>query len=359
MDEYIPGKHSIIKVSDFESPKALAAYLKMLDENDEEYARYFEWKKEPLYSGWLQDRCAYKYDAHTKKHNTQHTITYTHTRTTHVHPHARTHAHTHSQQASCMHCFFPLLTLFSSLFFLYAELIVHIFKIRKCATHSLISKPHTRRKATRNDFSRFKNINTISIIMCFILFIFFIFWNIKIAKTGVINCMLAVSEKPSNRPRQLLTSTFLLFLDCCNFFVMESSNIESIASPSLLSLPTDVLAHHILKEFDIPILVICAHVCSQLHKISSRQFSELPHLKRHQNSILKVIFLNGWTNLLSWFQAELHYPSLTAMSELRPGLLEQCLSRGAKGLCFIFIVFFLLILLICYRRTHKFARDCA
>ncbi len=56
VDEYIPGKHSIIKVSDFESPKALADYLKMLDENDEEYARFFDWKKEPLYSGWLQDR---------------------------------------------------------------------------------------------------------------------------------------------------------------------------------------------------------------------------------------------------------------------------------------------------------------
>lgn len=38
-------KHSYINVNDFESPKALADYLKYLDQNDEAYESYLEWKK--------------------------------------------------------------------------------------------------------------------------------------------------------------------------------------------------------------------------------------------------------------------------------------------------------------------------
>ena len=37
--------HSFIDVRDFDSPKKLAAYLKMLNENDTEYNRYFAWKQ--------------------------------------------------------------------------------------------------------------------------------------------------------------------------------------------------------------------------------------------------------------------------------------------------------------------------
>ena len=37
--------HSFIDVRDFDSPKKLAAYLKMLSENDTEYNRYFAWKQ--------------------------------------------------------------------------------------------------------------------------------------------------------------------------------------------------------------------------------------------------------------------------------------------------------------------------
>ena len=36
--------HSYINVQDFESPKALAEYLKYLDRNPEEYLSYFWWK---------------------------------------------------------------------------------------------------------------------------------------------------------------------------------------------------------------------------------------------------------------------------------------------------------------------------
>jgi hypothetical protein len=36
IDTFKPASHSIIKVTDFESPKALAEYLTLLDKNDGE-----------------------------------------------------------------------------------------------------------------------------------------------------------------------------------------------------------------------------------------------------------------------------------------------------------------------------------
>jgi len=39
---------SFIVASDFETPKHLAEYLKFLDKNDEEYLKYFEWRKVPV-----------------------------------------------------------------------------------------------------------------------------------------------------------------------------------------------------------------------------------------------------------------------------------------------------------------------
>ncbi len=108
--------------------------------------------------------------------------------------------------------------------------------------------------------------------------------------------------------------------------------LKSTSSPaSLLHIPSDVLDQHIFKYFDISRLMVCSFVCSKLRRLSSRRISELPHTKRHQNSILQNIFRNGWTKLLSWFQAQLRYPSITALMELRPILLEQCISLAAEG----------------------------
>ncbi len=118
---------------------------------------------------------------------------------------------------------------------------------------------------------------------------------------------------------------YLLVFSLFFFRDMESFRL-SLNVESLLSIPTDVLEHHIFKYFDTPILLVCSHVCSQLRKHSSRRLCELPHLKRHQNTILLEIFRNGWTDLLSWFQALLRYPSIASLSELRSALLEQCLS---------------------------------
>ena len=45
IDDFTPSNRSIINVADFDSPEELAKYLIYLSENDEEYYKYFEWKK--------------------------------------------------------------------------------------------------------------------------------------------------------------------------------------------------------------------------------------------------------------------------------------------------------------------------
>eukprot|EP00012_Vannella_robusta_P007863 CAMPEP_0206200910 /NCGR_PEP_ID=MMETSP0166-20121206/11191_1 /ASSEMBLY_ACC=CAM_ASM_000260 /TAXON_ID=95228 /ORGANISM="Vannella robusta, Strain DIVA3 518/3/11/1/6" /LENGTH=336 /DNA_ID=CAMNT_0053619399 /DNA_START=128 /DNA_END=1138 /DNA_ORIENTATION=+ len=48
VDEFVPGEHSIIKATDFESGEALANYLKHLLDNEDEYKKYFAWKEQGL-----------------------------------------------------------------------------------------------------------------------------------------------------------------------------------------------------------------------------------------------------------------------------------------------------------------------
>ncbi|GAM23910.1 hypothetical protein SAMD00019534_070850, partial [Acytostelium subglobosum LB1] len=60
IDEYVPS-HSVIKTNDFKSPKDLSDYLKNLMENEDEYNKYFEWKKLPYHDKFLDKykRCAF------------------------------------------------------------------------------------------------------------------------------------------------------------------------------------------------------------------------------------------------------------------------------------------------------------
>jgi len=44
--KYLPSEHSVIQANDFDSPKALAEYLKTVATNQTLYDSYFEWKKE-------------------------------------------------------------------------------------------------------------------------------------------------------------------------------------------------------------------------------------------------------------------------------------------------------------------------
>lgn len=45
---WTPGENAIIRTDQFEGPQQLAKYLTKLCESDEEYYKYFEWKKKPL-----------------------------------------------------------------------------------------------------------------------------------------------------------------------------------------------------------------------------------------------------------------------------------------------------------------------
>ncbi|KAL4241047.1 Alpha-(1 3)-fucosyltransferase 11 [Mactra antiquata] len=53
--DFLPDEHSAILVTDFESPKQLAEYLKYLNENDEEYNKYLEWKHTGVTNKYLLD----------------------------------------------------------------------------------------------------------------------------------------------------------------------------------------------------------------------------------------------------------------------------------------------------------------
>ncbi len=99
----------------------------------------------------------------------------------------------------------------------------------------------------------------------------------------------------------------------------------------LLLIPSDVLNHYILKVLNLSGIVACSLVCSHLRKRASSRLSQMPEAKRNQNVILQDIFENGWSNLLSWFQARLRYPSLADLCSLQPALFKQCLYEAAQG----------------------------
>jgi hypothetical protein len=54
IDDFAPGAHCFINVSDFQSPKQLAEYLLWLNNNDEEYQKYFSWKQQPFRDSFLR-----------------------------------------------------------------------------------------------------------------------------------------------------------------------------------------------------------------------------------------------------------------------------------------------------------------
>ncbi|ELR22642.1 Alpha(1,3)-fucosyltransferase 10, putative [Acanthamoeba castellanii str. Neff] len=46
VDSFAPAEKSVIKVTDFDGPKELAAYLRALDEDDDAYGEYLQWKRD-------------------------------------------------------------------------------------------------------------------------------------------------------------------------------------------------------------------------------------------------------------------------------------------------------------------------
>ena len=54
IQDFVPGDRCYIRIEDFKGPRQLAEYLAMLDRDDKEYGRYFEWKQAPLRPGFEQ-----------------------------------------------------------------------------------------------------------------------------------------------------------------------------------------------------------------------------------------------------------------------------------------------------------------
>lgn len=54
VDEHIPGDHCYINVNDFPTPRALAAYLLHLANDDADYNTYLEWKTKPLQAAFVE-----------------------------------------------------------------------------------------------------------------------------------------------------------------------------------------------------------------------------------------------------------------------------------------------------------------
>jgi len=48
VEDYAIGEHSFIRADQFNTTEDLVDYLIYLDQNDEKYQKYFEWKKKPM-----------------------------------------------------------------------------------------------------------------------------------------------------------------------------------------------------------------------------------------------------------------------------------------------------------------------
>ena len=53
--EVLPDNHSAIIIDDFKSVKELTTYLKYLNDNDDEYEKYLQWKRTGITNQWLID----------------------------------------------------------------------------------------------------------------------------------------------------------------------------------------------------------------------------------------------------------------------------------------------------------------
>jgi hypothetical protein len=61
IDEWTPGDRSLVKVADFKNPRELADFLLRLNASDEEYLKYYDWKKQGLSERFKTryDRCVF------------------------------------------------------------------------------------------------------------------------------------------------------------------------------------------------------------------------------------------------------------------------------------------------------------
>ncbi len=58
--DWTPGEHSIIRTDEFKSPRDLADYLEKVCNDDDEYAKFFEWKKKGFSPQFQEKVCCIK-----------------------------------------------------------------------------------------------------------------------------------------------------------------------------------------------------------------------------------------------------------------------------------------------------------
>jgi hypothetical protein len=61
IDDWLPGDHSIINTADYANPKELAEYINYLNQHDDKYEEYFDWKKKGLSENFVDkyNKCVF------------------------------------------------------------------------------------------------------------------------------------------------------------------------------------------------------------------------------------------------------------------------------------------------------------
>ncbi len=119
---------------------------------------------------------------------------------------------------------------------------------------------------------------------------------------------------------------------------LSHSSIQEPRSISVLSIPYDVLAHHVFSQLGIASLVSCSLTCVTLQRMIKRTFSSKFSKQQVRGAaIIDDTFLCGSPSLLSWLQQALLYPNFSnteptlLMRHRRNVLLLRCLQMAAKG----------------------------
>ncbi len=132
-----------------------------------------------------------------------------------------------------------------------------------------------------------------------------------------------------------------------------SVDFSASHSLSILSLPSDVLQHHIFIAVDRPSILSCCLTCTSFRNTISRM-----EFQYRNWLVLREIFRGGYVRLLLWFQDVLKYPKLW---KLKPVPIEGQImfqvdntdhfaELAAEGciifqVCFAFICFLIFVLI--------------
>ncbi len=110
---------------------------------------------------------------------------------------------------------------------------------------------------------------------------------------------------------------------------------------SLLTIPFDVMQHHLLRFLSRADLVTLSMTCTAMQKLFVRWMLCSDKTKASkaqlQADVFDDIFLRGSFGQLIWFQNTLKYLSLTEMDQ------KKQVPKAARGLIFHILIFYFLI----------------